>query len=82
MTYTQPKNEIKYTYKDSSQLPSVIHQIPLSLESMISTLSYNEKIFQGSPSPYQKALKNSGYKHTRSYERPKNDINSANVNKQ
>ena len=82
MTYTQPKSEIKYTYKDSSQLPSVIHQMPLSLESMLSTLSYNEKIFQGSPSPYQKALQNSGYKHTRSHERPKNDINSANVNKQ
>ena len=60
----------------------VNYQVSLSVESMLSTLSYNEKIFQGSPSPYQKALKNSGYKHTRSFECPKNDINSANVNKQ
>ena len=82
MPYTQPENEIKYTHKDSRQLPSVIHQISLSLESRLSTLSYNGKIFQGSPSPYHRALQNSDYKHTPSYEHPKYDINSANVNKQ
>ena len=77
--FTKPNNEIKYTHKNSNHLPSVIRQISLSTESRLSTLSFNQKIFQEAVPPYQKALQNSGYRHTLTYERPEND--STNINK-
>ena len=44
--YTKPNNEIKCIHKDSNPPPSVIQQIPLSIESRLSTLSFNEKYFK------------------------------------
>ena len=41
---------------------------------------FNEKIFQEAVPPYQKALQNSGYRHTLTYKRPEND-NITNINK-
>ena len=78
--YTKPNNEIKYIHKNSSHPPSVIRQIPLSIKSMLFTLSFNDKIFQEAVTPYQKALQNSGYRHTLTYKSPKNDNNSTNIN--
>ena len=78
--YIKPNNEIKYIHKNSHHPPSVIRQIPLSVESRLSTLSFNEKIFQEAVPPYQKALQNSGYRHTLTYKRPEND-NITNINK-
>ena len=43
MSYTKPNNEIKYIHKNSNHPASVIRQIPLSIESRLSTLSFNEK---------------------------------------
>ena len=77
--YTKPNNEIKYIHKNSNHPRSVVRQIPLSIESRLSTLSFNEKIFQ--VPPYQKALQNSGYRHVLTYKRPENDSNSSNINK-
>ena len=79
--YAKPNNEIKYIHKNSNHPPSVIRQIPLSIESRLSTLSLNEKKFQEALPPYQKALQNSGYRHTLTYKRPENDNNSTNINK-
>ena len=80
-SYTKPNNEIKYIHKDSNHPPSVIWQIPLSIKSRLFTLSFNKKIFQEAVPPYQKALQNSGYKHTFTCKRPKNDNNITNMNK-
>ena len=44
--YTKPNNEIKYIHKNSNHTPTAIRQIPLSIESRLSTLSINEKMFQ------------------------------------
>ena len=44
-SHTKPNNEIKYIHKNSNHPPSIIWQIPLSTESRLSTLSFNEKIF-------------------------------------
>ena len=79
--YAKPNNEIKYTHKDSNHPTSVIRQIPLSIESRLSTQSLGEKVFQEAVPPYQKALQKSGYRHTLTYKRPKNDNNSTNKNK-
>ena len=59
-SYTEPNNEIKYIHKNSNHSPSVIPQNPLSVESRLSTLSFNEKIFQEAVPSYQKVLQNSG----------------------
>ena len=74
--YTKPNNEIKYIHKNSNHPPSAIPQIPLSIESRLSTLSFNEKIIQEAEPPCRKALQNSGYRHTLTFKRPKNDNNS------
>ena len=79
--YTKPNNEIKYIHKNSNHPPSVIRQIPLSIESRLSTLSFNEKIFQEAVPPYQKALQNSGYRRTLTYKRLKNHNNRTKINK-
>ena len=54
--YIKPNSEIKYIHKNSNHLPSVIQQIPLSIESRLSTLSFNEKIFQEAVPLHQKAF--------------------------
>ena len=77
--YTKPNNEIKYVHKNSNHPPSAIQQIPLSIESRLSTLSFNEKIFQEAVPPYQKALQNSDYRHTLTKNRSENDDNSTNI---
>ena len=77
--YIKPNNEFKYIHKDSNYPPSVIRQIPLSLKSRLSTLSFNEKIFQ--EAVFWLILQNSGYRHTLTYKRPKNYNNSTNINK-
>ena len=77
--YTKPNNKIKYIHKNSNHPPSAIQQISISIESRLSTLSF-KKIFQEVP-PYQKELQNSGYRHTLTYECPKNNSNSTNINK-
>ena len=79
--YTKQNNEIKYILKNSNHPPSVIRQIPLSIESRLSTLSFNEKIFEEAAPSYQKALQNSDYRYIITYKRPKSDKNSANINK-
>ena len=54
--YTKPNNENKYIHKDSNYSPSVIRQIPLSIESRLSTLYINEKIFQEAVPSYLKTI--------------------------
>ena len=79
--YTKPNNEIKDIHKNSNHQPGVVRQVPLPIESKLSTLSFNEKMFQEALPPYKKALQNSGYRHTLTYKCPKNDSNSTNINK-
>ena len=79
--YTKPNNKIKYIHKNSNHPPSVIRQIPISVESRLSTLSFKEKLFQEASPPYQEVLQNSGYRHTLNYKRPENENNSTNINR-
>ena len=53
-TYTKPNNEIKYIHRNSNHPLSAIRQVPLSIESRLSTISFNEKIFQEAVRLYQK----------------------------
>ena len=58
--FSKPNNEINYIHKESNHPPSIIKQIPFSIESRVSSLSSNEKIFNESTPIYQEALKNLG----------------------
>ena len=65
--YHKPDNAILYIHKDSNHPPSILKQIPTSVEKRISILSYNENIFNQSKEIYQKALEKSGYWQTLKY---------------
>ena len=59
--------EINYIHKESNHPPSIIKQIPFSVESRLSSISSNEKIFNESTPIYQKAIKKSGYDYKLKY---------------
>ena len=56
-------NQIKYINIESNHTPSIIKQLPHSIESRLSPLSSSEEIFNDSVIPYQDAFDKSGYKH-------------------
>ena len=70
---------MKYINIESNHPPFIIKQLPLSIESRFSSLSFSEKIFNDSVTPYQDALDKSGYKHKLKYQA---NIDTANNKKQ
>ena len=66
--YQKENNQIKYINIESNHPPFIIKQLPLSIESRLSSLSFSEKIFNDSVTPYQDALDKSGYKHKLKYQ--------------
>ena len=77
--YQKENNQIKYINIESNHPPSIIKQLPLSIESRLSSLSSSEEIFNDSVIPYQDALDKSGYKHKLKY---KANIDTASNKKQ
>ena len=73
--FCKTSNEITYIHKKSNHPPSILRQIPLSIESRFSKHSSNEKIFKESAQIYQKALKKSGYDHQLIYQKSINNKN-------
>ena len=65
--YKKENNQIKHINIESNHPPSIIKQLPLSIESLLSSLSSSEEIFSDSIIPYQDALDKSGYKHKLKY---------------
>ena len=66
--YTKPGNEINYIHAHSNHPPSIIKQLPISIETRLSKLSSNEHLFNQSSIVYEDALKRSGYDKTLSYQ--------------
>ena len=54
--YQKENNQIKYINIESNQPPSIIKQLPLSVESRLSSLSSSGEIFNDSVIPYQDAI--------------------------
>ena len=50
--FSKPNNEISYIQKESNHPPSIIKQVPFSIESRLSGLSSSEKIFNESTPIY------------------------------
>ena len=77
--YQKENNQKKYINIESNHPPSIINQLPLSIESRLSSLSFSEEIFNDSVIPYHDALDKSGYKHKVNY---KANIDTASNKKQ
>lgn len=79
--YLKENNQIKYIHKESNHPPAIIKQLPISIESRLSSLSSTEQIFNESVKPYQDALEASGYTHKLKYNKNIPQNNSRNQRK-
>jgi len=70
--YHKPDSETNYVHTDSNHPPSIIKQIPISIETRLSKLSSNENIFKQATPYYEEALKRAGYNHQFNYNPNKN----------
>ena len=79
--FHEPNSEISYIHRESNHPPSIIKQLPLSVESLLSKLLSDENVFIQAAFVYQEALKRAGYNHKLSYDkRNKYNRNSNNNN--
>jgi hypothetical protein len=79
--FMKPNNTPLYVHKDSNHPPSIIRNIPESINKRLSAISSNETVFNQSIAPYQEALKNSNYSIELKYKTAQqNDNNSNNSN--
>ena len=67
--YHKPNDEICYIHKESNHPPSITKQLPISIETRLSKLSSNGKVFNESVYIYQEALDKSGYKHKLTFQK-------------
>lgn len=67
--YNKPGNIPLYVHQNSNHPPSVVCNIPLSINKRLSILSSNEQCFNSESHIYQKALEDSGYSHKLKYEK-------------
>ena len=65
--YRKPNNEPMYINQNSNHPPTVLKQLPKSIEKRISELSSDEKIFNDNIKTYENALKTSGFKEKLNY---------------
>ena len=65
--YHKPDNEIQYIHKHSNHPPSIIKQLPLTIQTRLSNNSSSQIIFDQAAPIYQEALKKSGYDNTLEY---------------
>ena len=62
--YHKPENEIQYIHKHSNHPPSIIKQLPLTVQTRLSNNSSSQEIFDKAAPVYQEALRKSGYEET------------------
>ena len=79
--FHKSNSEINYIHMESNHPPTIIKQLPLSVESRLSKLSSDENVFIQAASVYQKALKRAGYNHKLKYKNS-DKYNSNNNNNQ
>jgi hypothetical protein len=65
--YRKPGDIPVYVHVDSNHPPTVTRQVPISICNRISNLSDSEESFKNTIPLYEKALKESGYKHKCTY---------------
>ena len=60
-----------YINVNSNHPPSIIKQIPVSINRRLSNLLSNEELFLNNVQPYREALKKSGFRDELTYVEPK-----------
>ena len=70
--YRKPNDSTKYVNIRSNHPPTVLKEIPKSINKRLSKISSTEKEFNEAKEVYQQALKESGYEYELKYEKPDN----------
>ena len=63
--FKKPNGELHYVNAESNHPPSILKQIPISIENRLSNNSASKEIFEEAKPQYEKALENCGYKKTK-----------------
>ena len=78
--YMKPNNTPLYIHRLSNHPPSVIKNIPKSVNRRLSSVSSNKEVFVQAAPPYQKALSDSGYNFELKFDPTINNNNNNNNN--
>ena len=62
--YSKPNDRPLYVHVHSNHPPSIIKQIPLGINTRLATISSSKEAFERAAPAYQRALKESGHRHT------------------
>jgi hypothetical protein len=66
--YMKPNDTPLYVDSKSNHPPSILKNIPLSVNKRLNNISANEAVFNEAAKPYQEALDKSGYSHKLKFE--------------
>ena len=69
--YKKPNHNPMYINVNSNHPPSIIKQIPVSINRRLSNVLSNEELFLNNIQPYREALKMSGFRDELTYVEPK-----------
>ena len=65
--YRKPNSSINYLHKDSNHPPSIMKNLPESIQIRLSNNSVNKETFKEAAVPYNAALKENGHNYTLNY---------------
>ena len=68
--YKKPNEETNYIHVNSDHPPSILKQLPKSIEKRLSSLSSSKEIFEETVPYYEQQLSNCGYKEKLNYRDP------------
>ena len=68
--YKKPNEETNYIHVNSNNPPSILKQLPMSIEKRLSSLSSSKEIFEETAPYYEQYLSNCGYKEKLNYRVP------------
>ena len=71
--YTKEGNTPLYVHKQSNHPPSILRNIPESINRCLSEISSDKDCFDKTKGPYQEALNKSGYKYNLSFKTSTSD---------
>ena len=66
--YSKPNNTPLYVNKSSNHPPTILKNLPASVNKRLSSISSNEEVFNEAIHPYKNALRNSGYENELKFE--------------
>ena len=68
--YKKPNDETNYIHVNSDHPPSILKQLPVSIEKRLSSLSSSKEIFEETAPYYEKYLSNCQYREKLNYRNP------------